>query len=49
MTREIIRKGTRTVCMLCFGDFDIGNAGKYLLVSVLAAHVFVLTSTIYAS
>ena len=37
------------VCMLCFGAFDIGNAEKYLLVSVLAAHVFVLTSTIYAS
>lgn len=46
MTREIIRKGTRTVCAcFVFGAFDIGNAEKYLLVSVLAALVFVLTST----
>lgn len=37
--------------MLCFGAFDIGNAEKYLIVSVLAALVFVLppTSSIYLS
>ena len=31
--------------MLCFGAFDIGNAEKYLIVSVLAALVFVLPPT----
>ena len=49
MRREIIRKGTRTVCA-CFVLvlLTYGNAEKYLLVSVMAALVFVLTSIIYA-
>ena len=49
MRREIIRKGTRTVCA-CFVLMLLtyGNAEKYLLVSVMAALIFVLTSIIYA-